>query len=153
MQRFLAEAGAEPGGVVIAPDERDVRLLLQVVDDAVAARSAVPAVAGDDQLVDGQVAHRSHGQVDQVQAVVMGHQGVDQGVVVGGPALRGRLDQQFHEQVVVARREDAAGPLQGIAPGQRRTTSNRSRSLRRQKVRRASSVASFGASCSSVSRG
>ena len=56
------EAGAEPGGVVIAPDEGDVGLLAQVVDDAVAARPAVPAVAADDQLVNRQVADQPHRQ-------------------------------------------------------------------------------------------
>ena len=45
----------------------DVRLLQQVIDDPVAARAAVPAVAADDQLVDRQVADHAHGQADDVQ--------------------------------------------------------------------------------------
>ena len=42
-QGLVAEAGAEPGGVVVAPDERDVRLPPEVVDDAVAARARGPS--------------------------------------------------------------------------------------------------------------
>ena len=76
-QRLVAEAGPEPGGVVVAPDERDVRLLAEVVDDAVAARAAVPAVAADDQLVDRQVADEPAGEVDQVQHAAAAQQLVD----------------------------------------------------------------------------
>ena len=42
-QGLVAEAGAEPGGVVVAPDERDVGLLAEVVDDAVAPRARGPS--------------------------------------------------------------------------------------------------------------
>jgi hypothetical protein len=51
-ERRIAEARAHPLCVVIAPGERDVRLLQQVLDDAVNARAAVAEVSGDDDLGD-----------------------------------------------------------------------------------------------------
>ena len=48
IRSLVAEAGPQPRGVVVAPDERDVGLLAEVVEHAVAPRPPVPAVAADD---------------------------------------------------------------------------------------------------------
>jgi len=66
-QGLVAQAGAEPGGIVVAPDERDVGLATEVVDHQVAPRSPVPAIAADDQLVDRRVPDQPGGEVDQVE--------------------------------------------------------------------------------------
>ena len=53
------EEVADRAVVVIAPDDRDVRLTHQVFDNAVDVRPAVAEVAGDDDLVGGEVADQA----------------------------------------------------------------------------------------------
>ena len=87
---LVSKAGAEPGDVVIAPDEGDVRLLLQVVDDAVAARTAVPAVTGDDEFVDREIADEADGDVDEApDASALGEFAHDGGEELGRGGVLG----------------------------------------------------------------
>ncbi len=117
-QRVVPEAGAEPGDVVVAPDERHVRLLHEVVDDPVAARAAVPAVAGDDQLVDGEVADQPAGQVDEVQRAAAPDELVDDRLEVADfPLRRGRVEN-LGKQLAVLRGERRGRLLEALPRGQ-----------------------------------
>jgi len=73
-QGLVPQRRPQPRGVVIAPDEGDIGLLAQVVDDAVAARSAVPAVAADNQLVNRQVPNQPAHHVNQMQRLTAAYQ-------------------------------------------------------------------------------
>src|SRR5262249_11689694 len=116
--RFLAERGAEPGRVVVAPGDADLRLTPQVVEGQVAARPAGPEVAVQHQLVDGQVADDAHGQAEQLGDAALLDQRVYEGLDVLRAPAGGRLEQQVAEEVVVVRREDAQGVPQAAAAGQ-----------------------------------
>jgi hypothetical protein len=52
---LVAESRSEPGRIVITPSERNVGLLHKVVNRPIATGTSVPAIAGDDQLVDRQI--------------------------------------------------------------------------------------------------
>jgi hypothetical protein len=78
----------------------------EVLDDAVAPRPAVHAVAGHDQLRHREVAHEADDQPDQVLVPARAHQRLDEGADVLRPA-RGVV-QQLTEEVGVFRGEQAA---------------------------------------------
>ncbi len=80
--------------------------MAEVLDDAVAPRPAVHAVAGHDQLRHREVAHEADDQPDQVLVPARAHQRLDEGADVLRPA-RGVV-QQLTEKVGVFRREQAA---------------------------------------------
>ena len=69
-QGVVSQAGAQPGHIVVAPDERHLRLVAQIVDDSVTSRPAIPAVAADDQFVDGQVPDDASCNMDQMQSAI-----------------------------------------------------------------------------------
>ena len=114
-QGLMPQSGAEPGHIVVAPDERDVRLVSQIIDDAIAARAAIPAVAADDQLVDRQVADQATGDVNQVQRPAAQQQFIDNGLDELAAAFVEWLVQHLREQVGVLAREDLHRPLQAVA--------------------------------------
>ena len=70
-RRLMPETRAHPRGVVVAPGDRDVRLLHQQIDHLVDPRAAVAEVAGDDQLADREVAHDARDQAQEIELVVV----------------------------------------------------------------------------------
>ena len=101
-ESIVAERGAEPGDIVIAPGDRHVRLLAQVFDHPVAARSAVDAVAGHDQLAHREVADHAHDEADEIRLALLLDQGLHDGRDVSGSAFGERLVEHLAEDVRVA---------------------------------------------------
>ena len=111
----MAEARSEPGRVVVAPDERDIRLLPQIIHHPVAAGTPVPAVAADDQLVDRQIAHQADGDVDQLPDAAPPDQFVDDRRHELAAALGRRLMEHLGHQLAVLGGKNLHRPLQAVA--------------------------------------
>src|SRR4051794_37791231 len=111
----MAQAGPQPGGVVIAPHERQVWLVHEVVDDSVAAAAPVPAIAADDQLVHRQVSDQADRVPYHGQGTIVTDEGIDKSVVIRGRMRARRLVQQFLQEVAILRRYDLRDPGQWIA--------------------------------------
>ena len=105
-ERLLAEGGADPGGIVVAPGEGHVGLALQVADHPVRPGPAVEAIAGDDQLVDGEIAQDVDGEPNRLGDAVVPHQGVDDRVGVLALAIGRRLAEHLLEEGRVLGGED-----------------------------------------------
>ena len=108
-QRLLSKASAKPGGVVVAPDEGHIRLPLKVIDDTIAARTSVPAIAGDHQLLDRQVADCPNCEMRELEGPIVVDEGVDKGVVIGGAIFTLRVRHQFAEQFTIIHGKDTLG--------------------------------------------
>ena len=66
-ERLMTEPRTEPRGIVVSPDERDIRLITQVVHNTITAGSAVPTVPANNQFIDRQITDLSAGNVNQMQ--------------------------------------------------------------------------------------
>ena len=69
-ERLVTETRTEPRGIVVSPDERDIRLITQVIHHAIAARSAVPTVPANDQFIDRQITDQSARTMNQMQCTI-----------------------------------------------------------------------------------
>ena len=100
---------------MISPYERDMGLLHEVIDNAIASRASIPAVSGDDDFIDCEVADHASGEVDEVEEAASAHEFTDDGLDVGAVAIGGGFVKDFREKFAVFRWENSGGMLEAAA--------------------------------------
>jgi hypothetical protein len=111
-QGFVAEAGTEPGSVMITPYEGDIRLLHQVVDYFVSTLAPVPAVARDDQFIDRKVSDDSTNEVDKMQDASSSRELIDDRFNVSVISFRRRRMKYLGQEFPVFRWQNASSRFQ-----------------------------------------
>lgn len=98
---FVAEAGAEPVCVVVAPEDVDVGLAHEEVDDFVDAGSAVAEVAGDEDFGGREVADESGRRADRAPVAVLEFVSTEHEFEEGGGPHAQRFPEKLLEEFAV----------------------------------------------------
>src|ERR1700674_3320370 len=105
--------GSQPGHVVVAPNKRDIGLLHQVIHYSITARSTVPTITGDDQLIDGKVSNDPAGKMNEVKDAAAARQFLDNSFNIFTIAVRGRFVKDFCQQFAVRCGEESLAMFEG----------------------------------------
>src|SRR6516162_981959 len=117
-QRFMSQASTNPGSIMIPPRQRHFGLLHEIINDTVAARPAIPAVARYDQLIDSQIPDDAACQVDQMQEPALARQRIDNRLYIIAMPIRGRCMEYLGKKLPVFIRKYACGVAQTASRSQ-----------------------------------
>ncbi len=101
---------------MVAPRDRDVRLLLEQLDHLVDARPAIAEVAGDHELADRQVAHDARLQhANQLEIAIVTHEWIDEPLQDLRLAIEDLTEQQLAEDRIERIGNDLLDVLERVA--------------------------------------